>query len=335
MRAGATSASTPVWTSRDGWLSSLRTWAHSRALGALCAAERVSITAPTLLAIATVMAEHADHATGRHVAITRATIAERIGCDVRTVTAAWRVLRAAEWAVEAQRGHGSPGTPSAGRRPSVYHLISRRRVSDFHLPPSGGSNSLPPVRTHSPSAHPRPHKNLSTKPTRHWRTTPRPLPVQRLAAQLVARSHGLGQGHIGGICDTITAAGIDPNVWSAQQITNALNRDMRRCGWSWPNHIERPAAFLSSRLQRLDWTPHTPPDATTRQPSASTTATPTEHARAREAGRAALNGPGHAAARAQAARLTRRAAQRRTTAAAAQTAAIDTALRRARGGDPG
>jgi hypothetical protein len=159
------------------------------------------------------MAEHADHATGRHVAITRATIAERIGCDVRTVTAAWRVLRAAEWAVEAQRGHGSPGTPSAGRRPSVYHLISRRRVSDFHLPPSGGSNSLPPVRTHSPSAHPRPHKNLSTKPTRHWCTTPRPLPVQRLAAQLVARSHGLGQGHIGGICDTITAAGIELGEW--------------------------------------------------------------------------------------------------------------------------
>ena len=38
---------------------------------------------------------------------------------MRTVTAAWRVLRASQWAVEAQRGHGSPGTPSIGRRPSV------------------------------------------------------------------------------------------------------------------------------------------------------------------------------------------------------------------------
>ena len=82
-----------MWTSRAGWLDGLRNWAHSAALGQLCAEERVSITAATLLSIAAVMAEHADHATGRHVAVTRATIASRVGCDVRTVTAAWRVLR--------------------------------------------------------------------------------------------------------------------------------------------------------------------------------------------------------------------------------------------------
>ena len=118
----------------------------SPALGQLCAEERVSITSATLLSIAAVMAEHADHATGRHVAVTRATIASRVGCDVRTITAAWRVLRVSQWAVEAQRGHGSPGTPSIGRRPSVYHLVPRREarpvtrpvVHDFHLPPSGG-----------------------------------------------------------------------------------------------------------------------------------------------------------------------------------------------------
>jgi hypothetical protein len=60
-------------------------------------------------------------------------------------------------------------------------------------------------------------------------------------------------------------------------------------------------------------------------------ATYDEQARTREAGRAALNGAGHAAARAEAARLARRGAQLRTTAAAAETAAIDTAIRRARG----
>ena len=73
-----------MWTSRAGWLDGLRQWAHSPALGQLCAEERVSITSATLLSIATVMAEHADHATGRHVAVTRATIAARVGCDVRT-----------------------------------------------------------------------------------------------------------------------------------------------------------------------------------------------------------------------------------------------------------
>ena len=127
-RAGACAPRAPMWTSRAGWLDGLRRWAQSPAFGQLCAEERVSITAATLLSIAAVMAEHADHATGRHVAVTRATIASRVGCDVRTVTAAWRVLRASQWAVEAQRGHGSPGTPSVGRRPSVYHLVPRREA---------------------------------------------------------------------------------------------------------------------------------------------------------------------------------------------------------------
>ena len=83
----------------------------------LCAEVRCRSPRPRLLSIATVMAEYADHSTGRHVAITRATIADKVGCDVRTVTAAWRVLRASRWAVEAQRGHGSTNTPASAADP--------------------------------------------------------------------------------------------------------------------------------------------------------------------------------------------------------------------------
>ena len=276
-RAGTSAPRAPMWTSREGWLSAVRAWAHSDDLSAVRASVRASITPATLLAIAAVMAEHADHATGRHVAVTRATIAQRVGCDVRTVTTAWRVLRTARWAVEAQRGHGSEGTPSVGRRPSVYHLVSRpepRPVHDFHLPPKGRHQNLTPVENYSPSAHAR-HETTQPKPKRRWRATPRPLELQRLAGQLVARSHDLGRGHIGAICDAITTAGIDPNLWSAQRITNALNHDMRRRGWSWPDHIEHPAAFLTSRLQRLDWTP--PTTATTRHPITNTIRTAAEH----------------------------------------------------------
>ncbi|MFN8212109.1 MAG: hypothetical protein U0R27_00505, partial [Candidatus Nanopelagicales bacterium] len=74
-RAGACAPRAPMWTSRSSWLDGLQRWAQSPALGQLCAEQRVSITAATLLSIAAVMAEHADHATGRHVAVTRATIA--------------------------------------------------------------------------------------------------------------------------------------------------------------------------------------------------------------------------------------------------------------------
>jgi hypothetical protein len=87
------------------------------------------------------------------------------------------------------------------------------------------------------------------------RTTPRPLVTQRLAAALVARTHGLNRAHIGTICDALTAAGIDPTVWTARAITDALNADMRARGWTWPDHITNPGAFLSSRLRRLSWAP--------------------------------------------------------------------------------
>ncbi|MBE5438386.1 MULTISPECIES: rep protein [Mycobacteriaceae] len=272
-RAGACAPRAPMWTSRAGWLDGLRQWAHSPALGQLCAEARVSITSATLLSIAAVMAEHADHATGRHVAVTRATIADRVGCDVRTVTTAWRVLRVSKWAVEAQRGHGSTNTPSIGRRPSVYHLVPRREarpvprpvVHDFHLPPLGGVSSFSPVGSYSPSERASAPANRicdNTRQARPWRRTARPLAVQRLAAGLVAITHGLDRAHIGAICDALTAAGIDPDVWSARAVNNKLNADMRARGATWPDHIANPGAFLHSRLRRLSWSP--PPETPTK-----------------------------------------------------------------------
>ena len=263
-----------MWTSRAGWLDGLSRWAHSPAFGQLCAEARVSITTATLLSIATVMAEHADHSTGRHVAVTRATIADKVGCDVRTVTAAWRVLRASRWAVEAQRGHGSTNTPSVGRRPSVYHLVPRREarpqprplVDDFHLPPSGGVSCSSPVGSYSPSGRASAPANRccdSTRQARHRRATARPLATQKLAAGLVTLTHGLDRAHIGAICDALTGAGIDPAVWSARAITDALNADMRARGTTWPDHIANPGAFLASRLRRIDWTPPASPQEPT------------------------------------------------------------------------
>ncbi len=257
-RAGACASSTPVWTSREGWLANLTQWASSQAFTADRSSARVSITAATLLAVATVMAEHADHATGRHVAVTRARIADRVGCSPDTVTVAWRLLRAAGWVIEAQRGHGSPSTPTAGRRPSVYHLISRRQpatiVHNPDLPPKAGICISSSVGKYSPSVHEHAERNLSNK-KRPCRAAPRPLAIQRLAAQLVDRCHGLSGTHIGAICDAINAAGIDPELWSARAITDALNADMATHSWSWPDRIDRPGAFLFSRLRRLNWQP--------------------------------------------------------------------------------
>lgn len=260
--AGGKSARGPMWSSRERWLSDLRVWSESASFVADASAARVSLAAPTLVAIAVVMADHADHATGRHVAVTRATVAVAVGCSPDTVTVAWRLLRSAGWAVEAQRGHGSPGTPAVGRRPSVYHLVPRRPAQHVHnpdLPPKAGLGLLTPVGSPSPSAPAARVEEAQASKKRCWRSAPRPLPLQRLAAELVARSHGLDHGHIGAVCDAITAVGIDPEVWPARSITDALNADMRTRGWSWPDRVERPGAFLAYRLRRLQWRPEGPP----------------------------------------------------------------------------
>ena len=88
-------------------LDGLRRWSAVTGAGRGCAQEWVSLTAATLLAIAAVMAEHADHAI-RPPSPSRATIADTVGRDV-PAHRGWRgACRESGWAVEAQRGHGSP-----------------------------------------------------------------------------------------------------------------------------------------------------------------------------------------------------------------------------------
>lgn len=269
VRTGQVPASTPVWTCQNAWLAELRAWAHTRTFGAVCTAHRVSMTAPTLLAVAAVMADHADYATGRNVAVTRTTIATTIGCDPRTVSTAWRILRATGWVLEVHRGHGSPATPSIGRRPSIYHLTCPRRAASpvvefFHLPPTGGPGTKSSVDLYSPSARTRaPKKGFLLEKPRRGRDQPRPLAVQRLAAGLVAHCHGLDQVHIGAICDALTTAGIDPTAWTARSVVDALNADMKHTRQRWPDHICHPAAFLTYRLRRITQPSPTVPRPTT------------------------------------------------------------------------
>lgn len=326
----------------------MQAWAATPQLAQVCHRERVSIAAPTLVAIATAMAGHADHASGRHCAATRATIAAAAGCGPDTVTVAWRVLRTAGWVLEAQRGHGSPTTPGCGRRPSIYHLIPTRPVEFPDLPRSGAVRSSTPAGSTSPSAHPRACKKSKRPKNQPGGRGPRPLAIQRLAAHLINRCHGLGRGHAGAICDALTAAGINPHTWTARQITDALNTDMHATGWTWPDHIRRPGAFLAHRLRRIDWTPPTTrndggyaagPDTDTAHPqpetggSSQTRITTATAARGQQEtgpmiGRAALGGAGHTAARAALADAVHRAATRRTHTAAADAAARHRAMHR-------
>lgn len=261
VQVGQAPATLAAWRSRAGWLADLRAWAEGAEGSAVLARRHVS--AALLLAVATALASYADSRTGRHCAVTNARVARDAGCSERSVSTVRTVLSGAQLAIEVVRGHGSKDTPAAGCRPSVWHLLSRRAPVDnagdgravCDLPPTRRVRGVSHPGKDSPSracARPVKFKNRSKdRPAR-------PLSLQKLAAELVTPAgrsqplcYGLDRGHIGAICDALTAAGIDPAVWSATQIRDALNADMKSSGWSWPDRIQRPAGFLLTRLRRL------------------------------------------------------------------------------------
>lgn len=249
---GRVPASTPMWVSRPAWLAMLSAWMLLDGAQVLRAR---SVRPELFVAVCEALAAYADGATGRHCAVTNARIATNVGCSERTVSTVRAILREHGFAVLAQQGCGGAGRPN---RVAVYHLVSRpapvENPAVCDLPPLRSSRGSSHPRNSSPSAHTR--RKSSPTPTAGGRRRapqrpPRPLPLQRIAGELAAAMHGLDRGHIGAVCDAIRQAGIDPAAVTAAQIRGALDADMRETGWSWPDEIDRPGAFLRYRLSRI------------------------------------------------------------------------------------
>ena len=120
----------------------------------------------------------------------------------------------------------------------------------------------------------------------------RSLPIQKLAAGIVARCRGLDpdtdalasprrvvpeswrrpdfqrKHHLGRICDVLTDAGIDPSAWTPAAVVARLNDHGRNANLSWPNTIDNPAAYLRWRLGQIDWATPSPAPAPTQTPRA-------------------------------------------------------------------
>lgn len=259
----------PAWISRRGWLEDLQRWLGDEQGIAACA--RAHLRTSLLLRVAEVLAAHADHGSGRHCAITNAAAALAAGCSPRTVTTVRRLLAEAGLAIEIRRGTGAAHAPAVLRRPSIWHLVSRKVPVDkspvCDLPPPRSGRRISPVGTSSPSAPARTQISTPTKkrpPRLARRSAPRPLAIQKLAAGVISRCNGFSQVHPGHICEALTRSGLDLDAWSAKDIATALNAHMRAYGWSWPDRIERPGAFLASRLRHL---PKQPVPAHTASPA--------------------------------------------------------------------
>jgi len=246
---GHVGPTTPRWLSRRRWLEDLAIWAERD--GAELLARRIKLS--TFMTVAAALAQFCDSADGRHCAVTAATVARIAGCSERTVSTMRSILAASGFAILAQQGCGGAGR--ANRVP-VWHLVSRREPVDntvvCDLPPSRRDRGLPPVTKKSPT-RPRVKKSPPKAKNRRYRSAadPRPLPLQRLAAAVVHQTSGLAGGHIGAICDALTAAGIDPATTTAEQICHHITEDNRKKGWVWPQEIQRPGGFLTYRLRRI------------------------------------------------------------------------------------
>ncbi|WP_128642620.1 Rep protein [Rhodococcus opacus] len=162
-----------------------------------------------------------------------------------------------------------PQRPSRPRRTRAARRLTRHRTR-LQQPTNAASTTHPQATcadTLSPGTYV-PSHNLSLRSTHqraHARPTtptphPRPLHLQQAAATLASRSPVLAHGHIGNICDTIKAAGIDTTRWTGHDIAQTLDRDTTQRGWTWPtaDWISSPVALLRWRLTHIDWTGPSP-----------------------------------------------------------------------------
>ncbi|MFI7166910.1 replication protein [Rhodococcus erythropolis] len=123
------------------------------------------------------------------------------------------------------------------------------------LSPSGGFALKALVLNYSPT-----HAQARAgKPKNAQRSTPRPITVQRAAAQLIAHTPALkAAGHVGRICDVLEKTDIDVTRWTGRDIARELTKDTQTRGWVWPTSLTHPVAFLSWRLAQIDWSGVTP-----------------------------------------------------------------------------
>lgn len=268
--AGVVPATTPMWTSRTSWTSEVASWAASST--GKEALRRVHLTQRLFTRVSAALARFADGASGRHCAVTNSRVAMTAGCSPRTITTVRAVLASAAFAVEVRRGTGSATTPVHQRRPSVWHLTSRRTPVDkpgfCDLPRSRRVTGSVPLSSTPPSeAQSAPPRDSSTQKRRRRCTerasaTPRPLHTQRLAGWLASTSTGLGirPGHhvVGQLCNALHASHLDLTAWTGPQLVAALNADMRHRGFTWPDQITSPGPFLAQRLRHLPAQPPVP-----------------------------------------------------------------------------
>lgn len=296
--AGRPVATVPCWPGRQAWLRDVATALDTESATRI-RQSNAKVAAATVLAVAAAHAHFAETRTGRHMVASLATLAKRSELSIDQVRRGRRVLRTLGLLVDLQLGRRLTGIEIQAARDLHGHtqtgaaseiaLTTPARIAALRPnPPRSASDTSAPLSPLGFFSGSELAKNRRTqrkkRATTNRTTTPRPISLQRVTAELVSKSRGLDQTakylkktchldagrpstapvrHLGALCDVIAAAGIDTERFTAQHIKDALDLDGRRNGLSWPDRIANPTKYLAWRLGRLDWTGPTPTERAT------------------------------------------------------------------------
>lgn len=275
---GRATRTVPMWRSARHWLAVVDHVArsdHGQAVRARIGGISVSV----INAVAAALAGHASSDSGRHVEVSIDTVVSQSGLSRSRVVTARRWLRRVELLVDVQYGrglttyeiaaarahHGGTQTSVASELaltvPRKYAGIGvarrTRALPRFsHVTTCSSSSKMVTKRAQARASRPTCPTTAPQSVTPPKTRLPRPLPLQRLVAGLIARTPVLGRSetHQGRFCDVVARAGIDPAVWSADDVVKVLNAHGRRERLMWPERVDQPAGYLAWRLSRIRWT---------------------------------------------------------------------------------
>jgi hypothetical protein len=257
--------SAAMWTTRAAWLDQVTHHLTTPTGRALCRTHDVG--PDTALAVAQADATAADGATGRGVTTANTTTATRVGCSVRAVQRAHRVMEALHLIRvlmvgrhlttterhTAREHHGRRQTRCGSVRACTTTRTPEMRPT-VTPPTTGGSACQVGLGRHHQA-----RDDAREAPTRRTRPTPnrpRPdLPTQRLAARLDQRMPWLTRTtHIGHLCHALQALGISDETHTTHQIIDAITRTNRAKGWTQPdaNDQHDPIRLLTHQIRTSD-----------------------------------------------------------------------------------
>ena len=256
-------AEVPTWSTRSRWLLSC-SLAALLPEGVKARKRLGGLSVKAFMKVMRVDADTADHLTGRNVRTSHSTCAAKAGTSPALVKRSRQVAECLGLMTTVDRGRyltqeerqqvlkdtGFGYTKKASTRSLTMSREWVLQTMTDHLPRSGSTMNKSSLRGSNQkrsraSAASRIREENPNKPT----PLPRPLATQKLAAGLERRLFWLaGFGHIGRVCDVLTATGVNASAWTPSSLANALNSFTEQRGWATPHKISNPLAYLSFLL---------------------------------------------------------------------------------------